>query len=204
MATTSANAGPTPAPSTPTPQQQQAFEHGIWYILSLWPALHVAVRDGWGGPSSSDKKDWFAGAVSDLLLSRSQTDHEDLVVFLLQVMQDEFECNVEDDSEEQVAKDMLALRKRIFEDGDATALTELEQRWNTRGQMKVQFQVVDNGENEDDEDDDEWDGIDDDGDVNMDAAQDIVPDLVPALREEKPQPEVDEDGFTKVTKKKNR
>ena len=59
----------------PTPEQlQAAFDNGIWYALSLWPALHVAVQNSWGGPDSSEKRDWFAGAVSDLFTERQDTD----------------------------------------------------------------------------------------------------------------------------------
>jgi pre-rRNA-processing protein TSR2 len=69
----------------PTPAQlQSAFDHGIWYALSLWPALHVAVQNSWGGADSSEKRDWFAGAVSDLFTGRQDTDAEDLEAFLLQ------------------------------------------------------------------------------------------------------------------------
>lgn len=207
MSAQSATSGPQPAPGggvhlPPTADQlQQAFDGGIWYLLSLWPALHVAVQDNWGGPASSDKRDWFAGAVSDLFNSRPDTDHDELVSFLLQVMQDEFECNVEDDSEEEVAGSLLALKKRLVEGQDLNAVRELEQRWKNRGQMKVDLRIIDNAANEEVGDDEEWEGFGDD-DVDMDTAQEIVPDLVPALRKDKPPPEVDEDGFTKVTKKK--
>jgi pre-rRNA-processing protein TSR2 len=200
---------PTPPSAPPsgsiTPEKlQHTFELGIWYTLALWPALHVAVQDNWGGPDSSDKRDWFAGAVSDLIIQRPETDHDDLLLFLLQVMQDEFDCNVEDDSEEEVARNILALRKRVFEDLDLSALSELETRWKNRGQIKTNIQIID-GEVEGEEDE-EWDGFeeDEDGDVNMAAAEEIVPDLVPVLKKERPEPEVDEDGFTKVVGKKKR
>ena len=211
IASQAAPSGPMPAPGggvavRPTQEKlQQAFDHGIWYILSLWPALHVACQNNWGGPDSSDKKDWFAGSVSDLFAQRSDTDHEDLVEFLLQIMQDEFDCNVEDDSEEEVASNILVLRRRLVEDGDLSVVREVEQRWRNRGQKKVEVQVIDNEAEEVDDDDVEWEGFEDeDGDVEMTAAEDIVPDLVPALKKEKPEPEVDEDGFTKVVSKKKR
>ena len=121
-------------------------------------------------------------------------------------MQDEFECNVEDDSEEEVARSILGLRKRLMEERELTVVRELEVRWRSRGQMKMDFQVIDNGVNEEVGEDEEWNGFDDDedGDVDMDVAQDVVPDLVPALRKEKVEPEVDDDGFTKVMSKKKR
>ena len=205
MASQHASSGPIP---TPTPEQlQQAFELSVWYTLSLWPALHVAVQDNWGGADSSDKRDWFAGAVADLLQpqpARTQpaVDHDDLVVFLLQVMQDEFDCNVEDDSEEEVVRTLLDVRRRVYEDSDLTVLNELETRWKNRGQIKTNIQIVENSQEVGD--DEEWDEEDEDGDVNMTAAEEIVPDLVPALKKEKAEPEVDEEGFTKVVGKKKR
>lgn len=122
-------------------------------------------------------------------------------------MQDEFGVNVEDDSEEEVAQGILVARRRIFEDGDAGAVRELETRWRSRGQLKTDIKVVD-GEVEVDENDPDWEGFDDgDGGVDvemedapMSAAQ--VPSLTPV--KEKPPPEVDEDGFTKVVSKKKR
>lgn len=108
--------GGVPLPPTPA-QLQTAFDSGIWYALSLWPALHVAVQNSWGGPDSSEKRDWFAGAVSDLFAGRQDTDAEDLEAFLLQIMQDEFDCNVEDETEGEVARTILVLRKTLLEGG---------------------------------------------------------------------------------------
>ncbi|KAK3637321.1 rRNA accumulation-related protein [Elasticomyces elasticus] len=206
-----AQSGPVAAPGggvllPPTPERlQQAFDHGIWYALSLWPALHVATANSWGGPESTDKRDWFAGAVSDLFSSRPDTDNEELEIFLLQIMQDEFDCNVEDESEVEVTRTILGLRKSLKgEAGDdrMAAFRELERRWKNRGQMKYQVDVIDNEAEE--VDDEEWNGFDDDGDVDMTAAEEAVPNLVPAIKKEKVEPEVDDDGFTKVIGKKKR
>ncbi|KAK5169596.1 rRNA accumulation- protein [Saxophila tyrrhenica] len=188
--------GGVPLPPTPA-QLQAAFEHGIWYILSLWPALHTAVQNSWGGPSSADKRDWFAGATADLITTNPNTDHDDLVVFLLQVMQDEFDLMVEDDSEEEIAGSILGLKRRLGEERDSAVLRELEQRWKGRGQMKVEFR----GEIEEEG---EWEGIEDDDEDGVDEMEGIdeAPELVPAVRKERVDPEVDDEGFTKVTKKK--
>jgi pre-rRNA-processing protein TSR2 len=203
--------GGVPLPPTPT-QLQQSFDHGIWYALTLWPALHVAIANSWGGPSSADKKDWFAGAISDLFASRPDTDQEDLEAFLVQVMQDEFECNVEDESEVVVAGEILGLRRCLRGEmegcgGDRLAVfKELERRYQNRGQMKADVKVIDNGPQEVDDDED-WDEEDEDEDVDMEAAEGFVPNVAPAIAQQpkqKAEPEVDEDGFTKVTKKGRR
>ena len=176
---------------------QDALDAGIWYSLCLWPALDVAIRESWGGPDSGDKRDWFAGEVSQLLTSRPTTDHDDVVVFLLQVMQDEFECDVEDDSEEEVARSILAVRTRVLVEGDLGVVGELEQRWRSMGQVKVEFggQMEDEGEGESDED--EADGEEEDQ-----QPHDEAPKLVRA-RAKAPR-EIDDDGFEKVTGRRGR
>lgn len=203
MATNLANsaAGPTPVPPAPgqatVEQLQTAFDNSIWYLLSLWQPLHIAVSNGWGGPDSSDKRDWFAGAVSDLITTRPDTDQEDLEIFLLQIMQDEFDCNVEDESENEVAGNILKVRQRMLETRTLEAAEEIENRWRSRGSMKSDKKIVIEEPNQD-ADEDEWDGIEEDDEED-------APPLVsagPSQPREKPAPEVDEDGFTKVTGRK--
>ena len=132
-------------------------------------------------------------------------DNEDLEVFLLQIMQDEFECNVEDDSEVEVARTILALRKTLME-RDLSAFKAVEARWKNRGQMKANIQIIDNGELEEDEEEFEGFSDDDGGDVDMDVDEDgSVPKLVPAtVVKEELEPVVDDDGFTKVVGRKKR
>jgi pre-rRNA-processing protein TSR2 len=178
-------------------QLQTAFDNSIWYLLSLWHPLQVAVTNAWGGPDSSDKRDWFAGAISDLFTSCPDTDQEELEVFLLQIMQDEFDCNVEDESENEVAGNILKVRQRMMETRTLEAAHEIERRWKNRGQMKTDKVLVQ--EVNQDAEDGEWEGFPDEDDDMEDA-----PPLVAAPREpkEKPVPEVDDDGFTKVVGKK--
>lgn len=181
-----------------TPESlQTAFDTGIWYALSLWPALAVAVANNWGGPQSADKRDWFAGAVSDLFISHPSTDTLDLESVLLQVMQDEFDVNVEDESEVPVAAEIMKMRLQIFQNGDESGVGEVKARFERRGGKVEAVNVVENNQEVDD-DDAEWNGIqEEDEDTEMGEAPPSVP-------KEKPEPEVDEDGFTKVVGKKKR
>lgn len=195
--------GPQPAASSrpaATPEQlQSAFDNSVWYLLALWHPLHIAVSSSWGGPSSSDKRDWFAGAISDLLTTRPDTDAEDLECFLLQIMQDEFDCNVEDESEVTVARDILGVRKRMMEERTVEAAREVEDRWRNRGNMKtdISVRVV--------EEEGEWEGIEEDDDEDEDDEVDDAPQLVPAAAPKgKVAREIDDDGFQKVVSKKKR
>lgn len=126
---------------------------------------------------------------------------EDVETVLLQVMVDEFEVNVDDDSGYEVAAQIIRARTQCAV-GQWDEVNALAERFANRKGKKVD-QMFKKGEDvdqdtdweSDDEDDD--DGDDDDQDVDMEEAP-----AAQAKPKEKPAPEVDEDGFTKVTKKR--
>ncbi|KXT03067.1 hypothetical protein AC579_2662 [Pseudocercospora musae] len=215
MAATAHN-GPVPATAPAKATEAQliaAFDHSIWYLLDLWQPLSIAVENGWGGGNSADKRDWFAGAVSEFLNQPQYINppagailtfadmQEDLEVFLLQIMQDEFDCNIEDESEVDVANSILKVRKAMTESLSTAAAHEVKQRWENRGSKKHDKVVVQET-NQEVGDDEEWDGFDEDGDEDMDEAPQLV--QAPAQPKERSILEVDEDGFTKVPSKKKR
>ena len=124
--------------------------------------------------------------------------------FLLNVMNDEFDVNVEDNSGEEIAAKIVGLRKLTLH-GDFAMVDAMYSRWQERqekgGGGKVNFQHVDEGEDEDDID---WDSGDlDEENGENDMEMDEAPTLV-KMPKEKVQPKVDDDGFTEVIGKKNR
>ncbi|KAK5995022.1 Pre-rRNA-processing protein TSR2 [Cladobotryum mycophilum] len=203
-----------PAQLPPAATRQSEFEQAVAFSLHLWPSLTLAVQNNWGGPDSADKRDWFAGAVVELFpeftdaqpdqaakkSTVDEPDMEDVETVLLQVMIDEFEVNVDDDSGLEIAKGIVKARAQCAI-GQFDEVNTLRERFNNLKGKKVdqlfkqaedQDQDTDweSGDSEDDEDDNS-------GDVDMDEAPPLVP-----VTKEKPAPEVDEDGFTKVTRKK--
>lgn len=182
---------------------QQKFDLSIALTLSTWPALTLAVQNSWGGPLSYEKRDWFAGAISDLFSSypspHTTIDVEFLEEFLLQVMNDEFEINVEDDSGAEVASKIIGMRK-LTSQGDFGMVDEMLARWRerqARGGERVSFQR-ERKDDDDEEDDEDSDEMEEDEDVEMEEA----PQLVKA--QEKVVPKVDEEGFTEVVGKKKK
>ncbi|KAI0839981.1 Pre-rRNA-processing protein TSR2-domain-containing protein [Hypoxylon sp. FL0890] len=194
----------------PSPETRQLqFEQGVAIALHLWLSLTVAVQNNLGGPASEDKRDWFAGAIVDMFpsfvdLAKPQKpsqkipqdpEVEDVEATLLQVMWDEFETNVDDESEIEVAERIMKARAMCAA-GDFAFVEDLRRRWlDTKGKT-VKVQEVDGGDQETD-----WESDDDDETEDEDAEMDEAPALVVAPKE-RPPPEVDEDGFTKVTRKK--
>ncbi|KAI9151764.1 Pre-rRNA-processing protein TSR2 [Paramyrothecium foliicola] len=196
--------------------RQSNFEQSVAYALHLWPALTLSVQNNWGGPDSADKRDWFAGAVVELFppftdapakqpagnaaaTTAAEPDLEDVETVLLQVMVDEFEVNVDDDSGMEVASQIFKARTQCAV-GQFDEFNSLKQRFLNRKGLKVD-QMFKKAEDADQDTDWESDDSSDDDDDDEEGGADVQMVDAPPPKE-KPAPEVDEDGFTKVTKKK--
>lgn len=128
------------------------------------------------------------------MVENPEEDADWYETFLLQVMADEFEVGVEDDSAFEVAEQIVRLRKDCAK-GNFQEVQEMKTKWDSKGSNQDIGKLFQKTSNDDDEDEDE-DEEDEDEDVDMDEAPELVRVREPTV------PEVDEDGFTKVTKKK--
>ncbi|KAH7101184.1 Pre-rRNA-processing protein TSR2-domain-containing protein [Auriculariales sp. MPI-PUGE-AT-0066] len=173
------------------------FARGVIAILSAWPVMRLAVEESWGGPDSAAKRRWLAGAVVDEFQSPSDGQMPDapyIEEMLLQVMQDEFEVDLDDDSGADVAKQIT----QLWSSGDVQKST-VEALEAAEQKAKSKRIVAQRAPGEDDDSSDEDD--DADGDDAMD--NDEAPQLVASTSTQREEPEVDDDGFT-VVKKSNR
>lgn len=192
---------------------QSNFEQGVACAMHLWSQLDDAVEDQLGGQDSADKRDWFVGSVVDLFPDLSKSREEqlraggpteepeqyDVEYRLVQVLDDEFELKLDDDDDSayRLAEQILRIRTLCLE-GSFGMVEELSKRFaekeSRRNKKKTRKVVVKEVENETD-----WDSEEDDSENEDDEMEDAPP--LTAAPKEKPRPEVDEDGFTKVTKK---
>jgi pre-rRNA-processing protein TSR2 len=156
------------------------------------------VQNEWGGPDSSDKRDWLAGQISDLFANEPSTDAEDVEVVMLQVLEDEYGVRVEDETEVNVAREIMLIRKEIGE-GKTETVDRLQKKWETSKGKEVDTGSVSVRESNQEA---EWDSVDEESDEDGDVEMGNAPALVPA--KPKAEPEVDEDGFTKVVGKKKK
>jgi pre-rRNA-processing protein TSR2 len=175
----------------------------------LWPDLTFAVENHLGGPDSADKRNWFAGSVAELFppLSKQvagdangnqqrQPDINDLLqdaeTRLLQVMDDEFDAIVDDGSAFEIAEQVVLLWRECGR-GDFRGVDRLQQRWEAAKGSRVSalFKEGETQDQDTDWDSDNSDEEDEDGDIEISDT--------PYAPKEKQPPEVDDDGFTKVT-----
>lgn len=171
-------------------------------MLASWSSLTLAVQNLWGGPESLEKRDWFAGAVSDLIAATPDGDIEYVEEFLLQVMNDEFDVNVDDGSGADVAAQIVDLRKLTLQ-GKFEKVDEMYEEWTERhgkGSSTLNFKQV---ASEAEEDETDWDSDSvnegEDEDANMAEAPALV-----TIPKGKVEAKTDEEGFTEVISKKRR
>jgi pre-rRNA-processing protein TSR2 len=175
--------------------RRSKFELGVSLTLNAWPALTLAVQNQWGGPDSSGKRDWFAGAICDLFPSDAHV--ESVEERLLQIMEDEFEVEPDDDSVGNVADRIMLVWEETGR-GEFGTVDAMFERWRDGQGATVQGVLV-GGEGNESVDEESGEDDEEDSDEEM---GDAPPELVPV--KEKKAPEVDEDGFTKVPARRKR
>ncbi|THG94761.1 hypothetical protein EW026_g6770 [Hermanssonia centrifuga] len=182
-ATTSTSASAAPAPTS------VLFARGVIARLALWPALRIAVEQGWGGPESAEKRTWLASVIVDAFEEQDPVPDIGYVeLTLLQVMEDEFDTVLEDGSAEIVAKDVVKLWDDV-QSGNQEAVKIFEEQAERSKGKKVEVEEV-AGDNSDWEDESDEESGDD---------EDEAPALLNSqAKQARPVPEVDEDGFTVV------
>ena len=80
------------------PKQQAKFELGVCMAIYKWEELTTAVDNNWGGPKSSEKRDWISGIVIDLFSESKIVDIQLIEETLLYAMVDEFDTQIDNDS----------------------------------------------------------------------------------------------------------
>jgi pre-rRNA-processing protein TSR2 len=167
------------------------FARGVIARLAIWPALRIAVEQGWGGPDGVQKRRWLASVIVDAFEEQHPTpDVTYIEETLLQVMEDEFETSLEDSSAEVVAGDIVGLWEQVH-GGEQVLVLKFEELAEKLKGKQVNAQMAaasdDNMEDEDSVDDDD------------DSSDDEAPRLLDSQsKQTKNEPEVDEDGFTMV------
>ena len=185
------SSAPTPAPAS----SSVLFARGVIARLKVWPTLRMAIQENWGGPHGQQKRTWLASEIVDAFESEAETpDDQYIEEMLLQILEDEFEANLEDGSGEEVAKDIVKMWEETRVGQQKFVLKYEEMAEKIKGK-KVQATVDQSAAEEwSESDDDGEDGSTDDG-MDVDNAPQLVDRRIPKEKEE---PIVDEDGFTLV------
>lgn len=172
-------------------RQQAHFELGVTMALHKWEELTTAVDNSWGGPNSSDKRDWLSATVIDLFEEKI-VDIQLIEETLLYGMLDEFDTQVDNDSALEIAYLIFKFYQKAAIN-DFNDIDELYNKWQIKQQNRqknlVNIQLDPNNPSSDEDEEEE--------DQDMDVEMDVEPTI-----EESTGPVVDDDGFTLVQSKK--
>lgn len=181
-------------------KQQARFELGVSMMIYKWEALEVAVANGWGGPSSAEKRDWITAIVVDLFKGEKVVDAAMIEETLLYAMIDEFDTNVEDESTVPIAVGIIDVYKQC-QVGDYSTVEQMYGKWAEKqesgedAQAKV-IRIEEDPLNPDSSSSDEGEEEEDGAEM---VEEDVEMDDQPSH-----QAVFDEDGFELVQKKGRR
>ncbi|RUS28167.1 Pre-rRNA-processing protein TSR2-domain-containing protein [Jimgerdemannia flammicorona] len=199
-----------------THPNQLAFTDAVTSIFQAWTALKLAVDLDWGGPDSAEKRDWFVDTVVGQFNQKGKKlDAFDLEVILNQIMEDEFNVTLEDDSAYQVyvifcdppvtiVADRIVSQHivKIYNEciqGDYTSVTLLREKLRSTAAGAVQASKATNDDSDDSESDDGEEGSSTSQNPNTDDdAMDVDTNMA------RLGPIIDKDGFELVTKPSKR
>ena len=197
------------------PSQTQIYlARALLARLAIWPVLRIAVDSSWGGPESKQKRSWMASELLDVFESSSShsntlspntasnlVDEDYIEEMILQIMNDEFDCVIEDGSSTEVAEDLVKLWKEA-QSGGEKAVEQSMKFWEEKERalqgkrIRAQEVKVEDEEGWDEDGSDSGDG--EDGEDGSEGGMEV--DEPPTLidKRNKEDPVVDEDGFTLV------
>lgn len=172
----------------------------ISVTLHSWPNLTIAIQHDPDSALAKDKRDFLAGAISDLLSTNQISEAEDLEDVLVQFLYDEFEITVDDKdySPWEASLRIMTGREKILQ-GDFSQVDQWYEEWVEK-QRTASGRIAVERVDDDEAQETDWDEEDgEDEDERKDVEMDEAPQLEEKPKREKLEPEVDEDGFTKVT-----
>jgi pre-rRNA-processing protein TSR2 len=93
----------------PPHPNQVAFTEGVTLTLASWTALNLAIQYDWSNDGlGEEKRDWMCEVLVNYFGQHGQrVEPEDIEDILLQIMQDEFNTQLEDGSALEVNASVL-------------------------------------------------------------------------------------------------
>ncbi|ORX68390.1 hypothetical protein DL89DRAFT_294281 [Linderina pennispora] len=92
---------------------KEAFIEGVDHIFARWTALELAVKNGWGGRNSQTKRedmvDEIVNHFDDLVKKKKKPEPSDLEDLLLDIMSEDFNITLEDNSAIEVARSICSI-----------------------------------------------------------------------------------------------
>ncbi|XP_060678455.1 pre-rRNA-processing protein TSR2 homolog [Hemiscyllium ocellatum] len=130
------------------------FTEGVRSALGAWPALQVAVENGFGGADSQQKAAWMVTAVAEYFHDNVNLEPEEVEDLLADLLYNEFDTAVEDGSLSEVAQQLHTLSTLCCRGQEAEVRGHILQLTQRKDRVRVNA-VCDGSPGQDEEDDEE-------------------------------------------------
>ncbi|EHB07876.1 Pre-rRNA-processing protein TSR2-like protein [Heterocephalus glaber] len=173
------------------------FRAGVRVVLEAWPALKIAVENGFGGVHSQEKAEWLESAVEDYFICNADLELDEVEDFLEELMTNEFDTIVEDGSLPQVSQQLQTMFHH-FQRGDGAALKEMASHITQRKCRATALKTA----RETNEDEDDADSVEE---MEVTATNDVAalqPETSDSNSQTIKEEDIVEDGWTIVRRKK--
>ena len=101
-------------------ENKALFEKAVTHIFDCWTALQLAVYHEWGGRNSAKKKEKMLDDVKIFFENGVVKSQEKLENYFWNIFIEDFNCNIEDNSDLEVAEKIWNLYQSLAEN-DLTA-----------------------------------------------------------------------------------
>ncbi|XP_028669150.2 pre-rRNA-processing protein TSR2 homolog [Erpetoichthys calabaricus] len=118
-------------------EARELFGNAVRAVLETWPVLKIAVENGFGGVYSQQKADWMVGAVQQYFFDNVDLQQYEVEDFLAELLNNEFDTVVEDDSLPQVALQIC----KLFSSCSQGHLIEVQAKIDELIQKKITTKV---------------------------------------------------------------
>ncbi|GBB97889.1 hypothetical protein RclHR1_00310017 [Rhizophagus clarus] len=181
---------------------REKFTQGVAILFKTqWTALKLAVDMQWGGHDSEDKRDWLIDVIVDYFDKNGKNaDIDDLETILNQVMTDEFNTLLEDDSAYQISQDLIRIYNECIQ-GNYSTVDLLQSKQQSTKQTSFSLSKKAKNYEEDEDSSDNYDEKSlENGESSTMESDEIM--STNNSKSSKNEPIIDDDGFTLVTRKR--
>uniref|UniRef100_S4R9I4 Pre-rRNA-processing protein TSR2 homolog n=1 Tax=Petromyzon marinus TaxID=7757 RepID=S4R9I4_PETMA len=182
------------------------FHSAVGTVLKAWPVLQIAVENGFGGVYSQQKAEWMVGVVESFFYENGNLESFEVEDFLTDIVNNEFDTVIEDDSLPQVSRQLCTLFG-LCTGGRASEATQFMETLSQKS-FNHKLNVTRVGDSDDDDDNDDSGGTNDEAMDCAEAAQpppssgEVAQPSVPSSTESQRRAEPGEDGWTTVQRRR--
>lgn len=102
------------------------FREAVGVTVQCWPSFQIAIKNGMGGPNVTEKVNWLCDCVVQMFAeNREILMVDDLIDYLNEIIDHEFDTIIQDGSLEMVCSSIFTYHQHIRSDNKEFVINQL-------------------------------------------------------------------------------